>query len=153
MGFIRHVRMLDGYSKFIHPNLEVEFLIPELGRGKNEPYDIPKLHIDAVGLRYLDLLQRETLTIEHNGLTVRVPEPAAFTLHKFIISEKRQNPVKKEKDQVTARDMSLFLLNMPEQRAKLESIYLDLPKKWKKQLLNVVEDRAPDLFEFLKDKK
>ena len=49
---------LTGYTKYVHPELELEFLIAELGRGKgNKPYEIPKLHINAQGLRFLNLLQ------------------------------------------------------------------------------------------------
>jgi hypothetical protein len=50
--------MLDGYVKYVHPDLEVEFLIPERGKGRDKPYTIDKFHINAQGLRYLDLLQR-----------------------------------------------------------------------------------------------
>jgi hypothetical protein len=43
-----------GYTKYEHPELE-------LGRGKNKPYELPKLHINAQGLRYLNLLQSNVL--------------------------------------------------------------------------------------------
>jgi len=51
LGFDRKVSLLDGYEKYVHPDLEVEFLTPERGRGKSKPYSIDKLHISAQGLR------------------------------------------------------------------------------------------------------
>jgi len=51
----------------VHPELELEFLTPELGRGKNKPYELPKLHINAQGLRYLNLLQSNVLKIKYKN--------------------------------------------------------------------------------------
>ncbi|MDZ7837589.1 MAG: hypothetical protein U5N58_06360 [Actinomycetota bacterium] len=56
---------LTGYTKYVHPELEVESSIPDLGKGKgNEPYRIPKLHINAQGLRFPNLLQSHTIEIK-----------------------------------------------------------------------------------------
>jgi hypothetical protein len=46
LGFDRKMSLLDGYEKYVHPDLEVEFLTPEKGRGKEKPYTIDKLHIN-----------------------------------------------------------------------------------------------------------
>ena len=91
LGFDKNISMLDGYVKYVHPDLEVEFLTPERGKGRDKPYAIEKLHVDAQGLRYLDLLQRHVMRASYNGISINVPEPAAYVLHKFIISGRRQN--------------------------------------------------------------
>ena len=68
LDFVSSHDYLTGYTKYVHPELELEFLIPELGRGQgNKPYDIPRLHINAQGLRFLNLLQ--TYTIKWNMKT------------------------------------------------------------------------------------
>lgn len=83
--------------------MEIEFLISELGRGKNEPYKVKELNINAQGLRYLNLLQKYTIEILFYDINLVVPEPAAFVLHKFIVSDRRQNQTKREKDIKTAK--------------------------------------------------
>jgi hypothetical protein len=90
---------MTGYTKYVHPELELEFLIADLGRGKgNEPYRIPKLHINAQGLRFLNLLQSHTTEVKYLDMTVVVPEPAAYVLHKFIICQRRSSREKKLRD-------------------------------------------------------
>ena len=34
LGFEREVSVIGEFSKFVHPELEVEFIIPEIGRGR-----------------------------------------------------------------------------------------------------------------------
>ena len=47
LGFEMLTDYVSGYSKYSHPSLDVEFLIPELGRGRNAPYPIKQFHINA----------------------------------------------------------------------------------------------------------
>ena len=96
---------ITGYTKYEHPELELEFLTPELGRGKNKPYELPKLHINAQGLRYLNLLQSNVLKIKYKHMMIQLPEPAAYVLHKFIIFERRKEKSKKERDLLAAKDI------------------------------------------------
>ena len=94
LDFVPFNDYLTGHTKYVHPELELEFLIAELGRGKgNIPYKIPKLHINAQGLRFLNLLQSNTIKMEYENLKVTVPEPAAYVLHKFIKSEPQTHKV------------------------------------------------------------
>ncbi len=70
LDFTPTLSYITGYTKYEHPELELEFLTPELGIGKNKPYELPKLHINAQGLRYLDLLQSNLLKIEYKHMQV-----------------------------------------------------------------------------------
>jgi hypothetical protein len=79
LGFDRNISMLDGYVKYVHPDLEVEFLTPERGKGRDKPYTIDKLHVNAQGLRYLDLLQGHVMRASYCGISINVPEPAAYS--------------------------------------------------------------------------
>ena len=79
-----------------------------------------------------------------------MPKPSAYTLHKYIISERRKNDVKAVKDFETAKDMSRFLLSLSDQRVKLKEVYSDFAKGWQKTLLGIIEKEDNDLYELLK---
>ena len=124
---------LTGYTKYVYPELELKFLIAELGRGKgNKPYEIPKLHINARGLRFLNLLQWHTIKIKYKNMNVIVPEPAAYVLHKFIIYERRLNKEKQKRDLLSAKGIGEFLLQNRTQQKKIIEIFNSLPNKWQK---------------------
>ena len=138
LGFDRQVSPLDGYEKYVHPDLDVEFLTPERGRGREKPYTIDKLHVNAQGLRYLDLIQSHVMEISFRRILLNVPEPAAYVLHKFIVSGRRNKTFKREKDIETARQIGEYLLEHENQRKKMREIYLGMPEKWKKDLMKIV---------------
>lgn len=149
LGFDRKVSFMNGYEKYVHPDLEVEFLTPERGRGREIPYAIHKLHINAQGLRYLDLIQSHILKTYFRGVSLNVPEPTAYVLHKFIISGRRKESFKKEKDIETALQIGEYLLADEDQRNKMRKIYLGLPDKWKKDLLKIVKGASEKIYAFL----
>ena len=47
LGFIVGFTGLKGYMRLEHPELIVEFLVPEKGRGSNKPYPLPQLGLNA----------------------------------------------------------------------------------------------------------
>ena len=142
----------SGLIKYDHPDLAVEFLVPELGRSRNKPYEIKKLHINAQGLRFLNLLSNNLTTISTTEIKVTVPEPAAYVLHKFIISRRRLKEEKAEKDLNAAREIGEFLLGKPEQRKKLRGIFKSLPKKWQDKIKTSMESISPKLHDFISSK-
>jgi len=142
-----------GYTKYQNPKLDVEFLIPEFGREKKPgQVNIGKLHIQANKIRMLAFLQDYTtiITDRKNNITVRVPEPAAYALHKFIVAQRRANPAKKEKDLNAAREIAKFLLNNSKQKKRLKYIFDEIPQGWQKKIINSVEKNLPELYVFLK---
>ncbi|GAI80760.1 unnamed protein product, partial [marine sediment metagenome] len=150
LDFIPSHDYLTGYTKYVHPELELEFLIAELGRGKgNKPYEIPKLHINAQGLRFLNLLQWYTIKIKYKNMNVIVPEPAAYVLHKFIIYERRLNKEKQKRDLLSAKGIGEFLLQNRTQQKKITEIFNSLPNKWQKLVLRNLKDNSKLLYEFL----
>ena len=149
LGFDRKVSLLDGYEKYVHPDLEVEFLTPERGRGRGKPYSIDKLHINAQGLRYLDLIQSYTMKISYNGISINVPEPTAYVLHKFIVSDRRKKQFKREKDIETARQLGEYLLEQKSQKKKMREIYSSMPEKWKRDLMKIVKGASEKIYTFL----
>ena len=149
LGFDRQVSPLDGYEKYVHPDLDVEFLTPERGRGREKPYTIDKLHVNAQGLRYLDLIQSHVMEISFRRILLNVPEPAAYVLHKFIVSGRRNKTFKREKDIETARQIGEYLLEHENQRKKMREIYLGMPAKWKKDLMKIVKGASEKIYAFL----
>jgi len=149
LGFDRQVSPLDGYEKYVHPDLDVEFLTPERGRGREKPYTIDKLHVNAQGLRYLDLIQSHVMEISFRRILLNVPEPAAYVLHKFIVSGRRNKTFKREKDIETARQIGEYLLEHENQRKKMREIYLGMPEKWKKDLIKIVRGASEKIYAFL----
>jgi len=63
-----------------------------MGRSEQKIYEIKPFGINAVGLRYLNLLQDNIMKVNHSkDIQINIPSPEAFALHKFIISQRRKN--------------------------------------------------------------
>jgi len=150
LDFIPEHNYTTGHTKYVHPELELEFLTPELGRGKgSEPYKISKLHINAQGLRYLNILQAHTIKIKYDDIKICIPEPAAFVLHKFIVFERRIKKEKMIRDLKAAKEIGEFLLKYKEQSEKLNKIFISLPKTWQKRIKNNLIDNSQALYNLL----
>ena len=149
LGFDEKISRSDGYIKYVHPDLEIEFLIAEKGRGSDKPYTINKLHINAQGLRFLDMLHNSPIRVNFHGIQVIVPEPSEYVLHKFIISSRRKNEFKRLKDIATAKELGEYLLQNREQRKKLKEVYLSLPERWKKKLDAIIKENSPVIYQFI----
>ena len=61
LGFVIGYKGSKGYIKLEHPELMVEFLVPEKGRGTDGPIQIPRLGVNAVALRFLHFLSDNTI--------------------------------------------------------------------------------------------
>jgi hypothetical protein len=151
MGFEQEFSPMHGYSKFVHPDLEVEFLTPEIGRPNDTPYTVKNLNITAQRLRFLSILQEHTLTVNYNNLPITVPQPAAFVLHKFLITKRRNKPAKAEKDATVATQIGEYLLTLPKQKKLLASIFLTFKPKWQKTVLDSCQETSEALYDFLKN--
>jgi hypothetical protein len=149
LGFDNDFDYSTGLVKYVHPDLEIQFLTPATGRALNRPKDIKKLNINAESLTYLKMLQDYKTQITDKGLTVWIPEPAAFVLHKILISPKRKNPDKKEKDLMAAQSIGELCLSYDHHRDRLSEIFAALPKKWRRTIADILKSISPDLFSFL----
>lgn len=81
-----------------HPNLIVEFLVPEKGRGLDKPYPLPQLGLNAQALRFINFLAQSIIHITIEDIPIMVPHPANFALHKLMILSRRKAKEKAEKD-------------------------------------------------------
>ncbi|MCB4791882.1 MAG: nucleotidyltransferase domain-containing protein [Elusimicrobia bacterium] len=149
MGFIINRSYPSGYMKFEHPDLIIEFLIPEKGKGSDKPFSLPKFSINAQPLRFLNILTENTITVEIEGIPVTLPNPIIFALHKLIISERRQKKEKAEKDKFMAIQILKALIQIG-QKDKLKDLYISLPKKWQKMIQKALEEeKETEILAFL----
>lgn len=148
LGFVTGFKGNAGYIVLQHPELLIEFLVAEQGRGTDKPYPIPQLGINAQPLRYLHFLQDNAIVLDFEGMKLRLPHPAAYALHKFIIFKRRSKPDKQERDIEGALRVFRQLLKEKQEGAILE-IFGRMPKKWQatvvKNLRSVGEDEIADL--------
>lgn len=138
LGFLEEFRSEKGYIKLVHPDLTIEFLVPERGRGSDKPYSLKQLGINAVPLRYLDFLISNTIVVNYEGLTIRLPHPAAFVLHKFIIFKRRNKPDKQNKDIEGALRVYSALRENNELKI-IKRIFDRMPKKWQLTIVDNLE--------------
>ena len=131
LGFNIVFKGRGGYITFEHPDLIIEFLVPERGRGSEEPYPLPNLGINAQPLRFLDLLAQNTIRIPLDDITVIVPHPANFAIHKLIISTRRTKAEKRDKDRALAVEILKTLVAVDEAHS-ITQLLQSLPKKWQK---------------------
>jgi hypothetical protein len=154
LGFETEYSLIEGYPKFVHPDLEIEFLTPETGPSKRPPVVTNKqLNITAQKLRFLSILQDHTLMVNYRRIPVTVPQPAAFVLHKFIVFTKRIDRDKAHKDLSDAVQIGEFLLTKKEQRILLAEVFSSLLPNWKKTLLKNCGPSSDAMSSFLKSIK
>lgn len=87
----------------------VDVLTTNRGADRDAPVRLPSLKSDAVALRFLDYLLKDTIeaaVLTRSGALVNVPAPERYAVHKLIVSVMRHttgtSAVKAEKDVVQA---------------------------------------------------
>jgi hypothetical protein len=143
LGFVVGFDAPQGYIRLEHPGLIVEFLTVEKGRPSDKPYPLPKLGLNAQPLRFLEMLASNTITAKVEDISVTLPHPANFALHKLLISQRRSNQLKQEKD----RDAAVRILEaliIKGQQDTIKKVFLSLPVRWQskiKKAVQVVDNR------------
>lgn len=96
-GYIVMSDSLNRTTKILTENgLEIEFLITQLGRG-DKPVLKTNLGVNAQSLRHMDIILKNTITIDYYGMNTCVPSPEAYVIHKMIINKER-TVAKQKKD-------------------------------------------------------
>ena len=146
LGFDSDYDYSTGIIKYVHPDLEIQFVTPERGRGRDTAYNIKQLQIKAEGIRYLGILQDNSFTMKHEDISLRIPEPEAYVLQKILASRKRANEDKRAKDLDTAFSIGELCMQDHKRRRRMKAIFNDLPKKWQKEILKTLRDSSPDMY-------
>ncbi len=147
MGFVSTFSRSSGIVVYDHEELRVEFLTPELGRGDHKAQEVKKLHVNAIALRYLNLLTEYPKIIRYHNFDIKVPEPAVFALHKLIVSARRLNKEKTAKDLEAAISLLDFLYTKPVEVERIKAILEAVPKKWLQTMLLISKKHFPRLNE------
>jgi len=147
LGFVRDVQRA-GYIRLVHPDLIVEFLVPEHGRGTDKPVPLPQLHLNAQALRFLDVLTEQTITATVEGVQVRMPHPAAFALHKLLMAPRRQGKTDKRAKDIEAAFAVLTALKEHGEDQAVKDAYDSLPPRWQAHLRRALSER-PGMLEWV----
>lgn len=139
-GFVVGFRGIQGYMALEHPDLIIEFLVPELGKGTTKPYKLDKLAINAQALRYLNFLTDRTIQVVIGDMILKLPHPAYYALHKLIISQKRKDVYKQDKDANSAIDLIKALIRNKETK-DLQCAFKSAPSKSQKLILKALSIR------------
>lgn len=141
LGFISSFRGSEGYLMLQHPELMIEFLVPERGRGERGARDIPELGVNAQPLRFMDIPLMMLAEFMFGDIRIKAPHPVAFCLHKLLICGRRSNEEKRLKD---LRD-SLNVLDLIAKKGDSDLVY-DLFKKfplpWQKTIAALLRNHG-----------
>lgn len=149
LGFVIGYRGTQGYMRLEHPDLVVEFLSPEKGRGTDKPVPLPRLRMNATALRFLNFLAQETIKVKVADFHVFLPHPANFALHKLMISQRRQKEDKASKDRIMALEILNALLKKGE-AGKIKTVFCSVPSKWQKKILGTLtQEKEMEILEIL----
>lgn len=139
LGFIINFKGEGGYIRLDHPELIVEFLIPEIGKGHEKPYPLPDLALNAQPLRFLSFLSEHSITVKYEDMNLKLPNPIAYVLHKLIIFGRRKSKDKADKDRTQAINLLNFIIQNGGNRKEIKTIFGTMHKKWQKTVLNNLE--------------
>lgn len=147
LGFDPEWSLQGGHCKYVHPDMEVEFLIPEKGSGVASSISVDALCVKAQPLRYLSLAYDRSMEMHYRGYDIRVPEPEAFVLLKLLVIPRRKDHRKMEKDAYTVMALGGYLLENDERRVTLRDMFTELPKGWQRTIRNAAQEHFPRLLE------
>jgi len=120
--------------KFNHPLLKVEFLTDSGAKPEEVPRHFKELGVTAQELHFMGLPLAYHYPLTYKHITFNLPEPEAFALHKLIVSQRRLNKEKAEKDRLTAEGMFLYFQNNPKHITRLHTIIAEQSKGWQKKI-------------------
>ncbi|MFH0908194.1 MAG: GSU2403 family nucleotidyltransferase fold protein [bacterium] len=133
LGFVIDYKGSDGFIQLLHPELILEFLAPSRGRERQAPYPVPDLGINAQPLRFMDVLAENPIVLKLEGISVKVPHPAHFALHKLLIAGRRKHPEKAPKDRAQAVGI-LKSLRATGEMGVVHTLFAKFPARWKKTI-------------------
>jgi len=139
LGFVTIFKGSRGYIKLDHPDLILEFLVPERGKGIDKPFPLSKLGINATTLRFLNLLAENTIKVKVENFSIYLPHPANFALHKLIIFQRRFKEEKAIKDRNAAIEILKALVNKGE-KDTIRKVFNSLLPKWQKKVIRGLEE-------------
>jgi hypothetical protein len=97
----------------------------------------------------MDFLVEEAIVFKTEGIAFKMPDPLRYGLHKLIISERRSNKDKAEKDRRLAVDVLRAVVARGDGNP-VRDLFVSLPKGWRAGILKAVKKaKADDLEDLL----
>jgi hypothetical protein len=91
---VPHISSETAATTYARPGgYRVDVLTTNRGKDRDAPVALPSLKTDAVPLRFLDFLLKETVqaaVLSKSGVLVNVPTPERYAVHKLIVSTMRR---------------------------------------------------------------
>jgi hypothetical protein len=137
-GFVTQMHYDSGFAKFIHRELTFEFLTDAGAKADEKQHPIKDLNIVAQELHFMNIPLAHNMTVQYKELTLNIPEPEAFALHKLIVSQRRRKPDKRDKDIETARGMFQFFKGKDRHIKRLHQLMNEMPKGWQKKITDAL---------------
>ena len=135
----------SGLYKFNHPLLKVEFLTDPGAKPDEVARHFEQLGVTAQELHFMGLPLSYNYPLTYKHLTINLPEPEAFALHKLIVCQRRINKEKAEKDRLTAQGMFQFIQTDPKRIERLHQILGEQSKGWQKTIRKALESTGLEL--------
>ena len=106
--------------------------------------------VNAQALRFLNFLISETITVEIDDISIALPHPANFALHKLIIYQRRQVVDKKLKDKEAAIRILRALIANGDIKL-IKKAFDSIPKGWQRKIIKGLEKtKEVDILDILK---
>lgn len=131
----------------------VDVLTTNRGAERDAPVNLPSLQTDAVPLRFLDYLLRDTIEaaiLTRHGALVNVPSPERYAVHKLIVSVMRHSAgasaVKADKDAAQAGFLIEALIARRRKAELAEALHEAIGRGdgWKQRVEAGAKRLAPD---------
>ena len=136
----------------------VDVLTTNRGADRDDPVRLPSLKSDAVPLRYLDFLLKDSVeaaVLTRFGALVNVPSPERYAAHKLIVSVLRRaagpSAIKSDKDIVQASLLmeALIMQRREDELAAALSEAADRGASWRQHLISASANLSGQLREFV----
>ena len=149
LGFDLQIGYPEGVERFVHPELELEFLVSAKGRAIERVKRIPSLGINAQPLRYMSILIESLMEVTFSGISILVPRPGAMGLHKLIVSTERRSSTKRNRDITLALSLLRFCCADEERANETRQLFMGLPKGWQRKIRTVLAHLDTETLEWL----
>ena len=131
-GYITIKDYVTNVTRYKKEDFEIEFLTLLKGDGSKTVRYIEPLGIYSEALRYFDILEKFSITVNMNGYKINIPEPSAYVLHKMIINHNRKPIEKREKDIEKVKNLLFYIKDDNKETKRFEEIYLYINARYKK---------------------
>lgn len=144
-GFKTEFGLDSKLIKFIHEDFKFEFLTEAGAKSEENVHIFKNLNLAAQELHFMNIPLSYNFVMNFRDITIRIPEPEAFALHKLIVSQRRHNPLKKEKDIATARGLFEYFTTREQHKKRLHQIFNEFSNGWQKKIIEALKNTDIEL--------